>query len=308
MISYKVVPNMYWLVGILLLVALLILVTVSLFVSGCFLPEEVLLFSSILQGFWFCLFIKKMLIARKHVLFLSNLEKRTEQIASFNNGNRLLGKISNALLHDIATPVSVLSGSYHLLKNGDLSEREQKDIKQSISTSLQEIETILHSTDFLMHSTHRKEEFSVAESIRSLLTIVDSRLKKSCITLEIQLDDDITILGEKNTFQRVFLNVLLNAIEELETCKRKKKIIGVKTTVGGRYITIDLWDNGNGFDSNGIIDIEKCFIISGKTSCIGSGLAFVKYAMKEVFNGFLSVHWDKIERINTVSLHFDKGF
>lgn len=247
------------------------------------------------------------LMANKHILFLLDLAKKIRQVERFDNGNRLLGKISNALLHDISTPVSVLSGSYHLLKSNNLSVKDREEIDKGISRSLDEIESILHSTDFLMKSMHVKEKFSVSESVESIFRIVDGRLRKSRISLDVQLDENLVISGERNTFLRVILNVLLNAIEELEKHDRKR-IVGVRSEICKKYIKIDIWDNGDGLDSNEVVDMAKCLIISAKTSCIGSGLAFVKYAMKEIFNGYLTVRWNSARSINVVSLYFDRGF
>jgi|GEM_PF-4799074 len=243
--------------------------------------------------------------------FLKTLLKRKKNykiVANFEDRNTLLGKVAMSLLHDIATPVSILSGSLELMERRKLCKNELNDIQQNIKIAVGQIDCILHSTDFLIKKTSSLTYFSLEDSIEEVISLLNGRLESVLILVEKEYLVDEKIWGDRNIFLRIFLNVFLNAIEELERRERLQRKIWVGIYKEGEFICVDVCDNGDGIDPRMKIMLENDdFVVSKKTQDIGSGLFFVKYAMEEVFEGKIRIDYCKEEQKNSFKLYFPIG-
>lgn len=253
-------------------------------------------------------------IIRVSVLFKKYLDKVLKKqneyrlVASFENRNSLLGKVSRQLLHDIATPVSILSGTSDLLERKFIDKREYEELRGNLKIAVSQIDAILHSTDFLMRRNSCNEYFQFNECIDQVLLLLKSRISGGNILVEVNYNTDEMIYGDRNIFLRVFLNIFLNAVEELEKKARKIRKITIKTIQTPKCIHIDVCDNGDGLDfSKRVLLNKKDFIISKKNMDMGCGLVFVKYCMKEVFDGSLRVSYNKEKHENVVRLSFPRS-
>lgn len=229
-------------------------------------------------------------------------------VTNFENRSNLLGKVSRSLLHDIATPVSILSGSCELLERECLSKREFEEFVSNVKIATNQLDVILHSTDFLMKRNSSLSSFSFDECIEEIITLLRGRIDSAGILIESRYSEKVKIDGDRNIFLRIFLNIFLNAVEELEKRNKDGKKIYVRVVCTSKYICVSVIDNGNGVDSKlkKMLNSEG-FVMSEKKADVGSGLVFVKYCMKEVFGGKIRINYNKKEQENSVKLYFPRN-
>ena len=134
--------------------------------------------------------------------------------------NRLMGKISKCILHDIATPLSVISGSLKLLNKED-----QSTLQPLLMDSIEYLECILEDALSIVDGKRNEKVFKPSSSIKKVLSLLDYRISKSNIEVNTVLDEALKIKGCETSFSRIFLNIFLNAVEELESTDRKKNIL-----------------------------------------------------------------------------------
>lgn len=254
-------------------------------------------------AFFFIEIIRMAFILDSYIRSLLKKQQECQIVASFENRNRLLGKVSRSLLHDIATPVSILLGCLELSEGNKLGKREREDMHTNVRIAVNQMDVILHSTDFLMKRSSSVESFSIDECIEEIIALLGARIDEACILVERKYYAKDRIVGDRNVFLRVFLNILLNAVEELEKRDREERRISVKTSETPEFFTVCISDNGDGFDSKlqRVFNSEE-FIFSGKDLDFGSGLVFVKYCMREIFHGDVKIESGKGEMRNCFRL------
>lgn len=242
--------------------------------------------------------------------YINQIFRKQEEyllVASFENRNKLLGKVSRSLIHDIATPVSILSGTSQLLERRFIDESEYEDLIGNLRIAVNQIEAIIDSTDFLMKKESSYEYFLFNECIDEVVSLMKSRINSAEIIVELNYKTKEMIYGDKNIFLRIFLNIFLNAIEELEKRTREVRKISIKTSQTPKYLCVSVCDNGDGLDLGVLIILNsEDFIISEKNNDMGTGLKFVKYCMKETFGGYLTINYNEMKKENSIKLYFPR--
>ena len=82
---------------------------------------------------------------------------------------------------------------------------------------------------------------------------------------------------DHDQFSRLFMNIIKNSIE---SSKKKKKVVSINLVKKSKFITIDIEDNGDGFQD---INREKFFepYMTKKTNGTGLGLAICKKIVED---------------------------
>ena len=163
----------------------------------------------------------------------------------------------------------------------------------------------------------KKESFGIEKVIKESLTIIEGSLKKSEIDIEMDIEQNISIVGYSNEFSQVIVNILNNAKDALNQKKpeRKRIEISVKTEKGyldgkkRNFVEIRIKDNGGGVDKK-IIDkiFEPYFTTKHSKQGTGIGLYMSKMIVEQSMNGLLEAknHKDGAEFIIKLPLEYEK--
>lgn len=234
------------------------------------------------------------------------LKKEGESLiktAKHENTNRMLGKVARSLIHDICTPLSVLSLGCEHMRKEEFKELKNVQNQRDFVNAVDQIVAILKSTDFLMkENSNCEEEFDVQETIKSVISLTRHKICQAKIKVSEKYLGKEILRGDRNTFLRIVGNIFLNAIEELEKRKKERKI-WIKVSRDGKYLVVDITDTGCGMDPHIIEVCDEKYFVSSKTGCVSSGLAFVKESIKIAFSGSMKIRKSKDGK-NTVSLYF----
>lgn len=135
-----------------------------------------------------------------------------------------------------------------------------------------------------------KEIFSIEKACKDAYNIIDSSLKYHNIEIDFDLKEDTNILGYKNEFSQVILNILSNAKDVLIERKIKNPKINVEIKNGDKYSIVKISDNAGGV-KNDIIDkiFDPYFTTRHKTQGSGIGLYMAKNIIERNMLGFINV-------------------
>ena len=135
-----------------------------------------------------------------------------------------------------------------------------------------------------------KEIFSIEQACKDAYNIIDSSLKYNNIEIDFDLKEDTNILGYKNEFSQVILNILSNAKDVLIERKIKNPKINVEIKNGDKYSIVKISDNAGGV-KNDIIDkiFDPYFTTRHKTQGSGIGLYMAKNIIERNMLGFINV-------------------
>lgn len=145
----------------------------------------------------------------------------------------------------------------------------------SIMTKIEKECTRLRSILGLFKKFYQSVDSTVAKiNINELITIqvekIAPNLKKEAISVEFSLDNSQpTITGNVREIEQAILNILMNAVESMETTNG---ILGIKTQTKGNKVEIAIMDNGAGIPESKMKNIFDPFFTTKKNRT-GLGLS-----------------------------------
>ena len=192
--------------------------------------------------------------------------------------------------HELKTPLTSIKGFSETLRYVDDSETKNKflniiDKEAERLTNL--INDILVLSD--IENLHKLDNsnFNPREVIENIIDIVRKQADKKQIKIEFINEFDSEIIGSKDKFHQLALNLIENAIKYSNENGNVKILI----TSNNGYFIFKVIDNGIGIPKNDIPRIFERFYRVDKsrsTKGTGLGLAIVKHIVK-LFNGDITV-------------------
>jgi signal transduction histidine kinase len=225
--------------------------------------------------------------------YSSNCLERYKYLAKLEYKHRLMGKISKCLIHDISTPLSILSGSLKILEDPKSSNKEISNVRKSAFNSLLYLENILDNTFLLLRDSCKEGKFFPNTSVKQVLSLLESKIKKGNIVLKKHMRGNTKLDGNHALFSRAVLNVLVNSIEELEKVRYKRKIIEITSYSKNSMYYLSIKDNGRGIRKDILEKIRNKEFTMKDNSHLGLGLHFVRDTVENHFNGFLQIESKK---------------
>lgn len=131
----------------------------------------------------------------------------------------------------------------------------------------------------------KKEKHTLNRLLNNVFDGIGRDLKKDCIRVQRQVDDDVVIRADGVAIQQVLMNLILNARHAMLQCGGVLTIRAETTPDGVR---IEIADTGCGIEPERLKDIFTPFYTAGKDDGNGLGLAFCRKVV-EAHDGFITV-------------------
>lgn len=187
-------------------------------------------------------------------------KERTQAIANFGE----------SVAHEIRNPLNSIHMNVQLLREGLLDgAAEPAQLDHTAATVLREIKRLDRVVrDFVQYSRPPGLDLqpgSVNHLVRAALDLLDAQLREKGIHVETRLESARPVRMDKDRMQRVFYNVLLNAIQVLPKGGR----IACRSHDEGTKCCIEFSDDGPGLDPG---KSERIFELFYTTKQGGTGL------------------------------------
>lgn len=203
-----------------------------------------------------------------------------------------------ALMHDIQTPATVVSGNLELLEETEITGKQKEYLNDAqdgikrISEYVEELKNLVKmehlKTDYIsLGEEYVNELISLANQIASLKNI-------SIVVLQKDIADDLLIDGK--AIQKAFQNIVSNAVDFSEEYTELK--LQFQKHISEYRISVT--DSGKGFSEESLKRATQKFYSENKArngTHYGLGLAIVNKIMREHF-GFLRL--ENLEENNKI--------
>lgn len=235
---------------------------------------------------------------------IDNLEKRInkeikqrlaqEQLLVQQSKLAAMGEMIGNIAHQWRQPLTEISAIHMNMKvTYDFNKFDKKylneKIKEANKLTAYMSQTI---TDFQNFFKPRgeKEIFSVQNACKEAAKIIESSLRYHEISLKFNTIKDTNILGYKNEYSQVILNILSNAKDIIIERKIKFPRINIEIKEGNNYSIVKISDNAGGIAEK-ILDkiFEPYFTTRYKTQGTGIGLYMSKNIIERNMYGFINV-------------------
>jgi signal transduction histidine kinase len=253
-------------------------------------------------------------LIRKSLIPIETLRKGTEQIASgdfgievnirsgdefeslgrdFNEMSRKLkegramlvqsakmgavGQMASGVVHEIGQPLTSISGLVDILgldKPTDAGKR-RLDLMKKEMERLTNI--ISRFKNFARVSEQTMKPLSLNEVVEATYAILEHQIQMKRLYCNVEKQEALpSILGDRNSLQQVFINLIINSMDALEGKKDEKPTITVRTYSEYRKVLAEVRDNGSGIPKEIQEKIfDPFFTTKGTEKGTGLGLAII---------------------------------
>jgi two-component system NtrC family sensor kinase len=213
-----------------------------------------------------------------------------------------VGRLTSGIAHEIGNPIGIVLGYLDLLKQTDLSEEDRTDF---ITRSEKEITRINHIIRQLLDMSRsvagEAKPVSINQLLQELISVFSYQPVASHITFESSLTDaDDFVFADPDQLRQVFLNILLNAVDAVNSDAPGEACIRLVTEPAtdwpessdqpeDRYLRITIQDTGPGIDPSHLPHVFDPFYTT-KQPGKGTGLGLsVSFMIVEKLGGHISV-------------------
>ncbi len=200
-----------------------------------------------------------------------------------------IGTLAAGVAHEINNPIGGMQNAVlRLLQSPDLPAR-QRTYLELVQDGLARIaRTARRLLDFSPRQV-AAGEFTLRKAVDSALALVEHRIGRQGIELQVNVAEDLpTVRGDAHEIQQVVLNLLLNALDALESRGSGGHIEVRAATHDGR-LELVVADDGPGMDSADLGHVFDPFY-SKKDRPDASGLGmFICYSIVQNHGGTIAV-------------------
>jgi signal transduction histidine kinase len=192
-----------------------------------------------------------------------------------------IGRLGTSLVHDLRNPLAAIYGGAELLVDGQLPPEKTRRVAMNIHRACERVQELLR--DLMNASRGRGGEldfFRLLEIVEAATEAVDSQT--TGVQVSVAIDEAIEVFGERSRLERVFSNLLSNAVEAMPAGGR----ISLRSAPLEKGIGVFVEDSGPGISPEMQPELFRPFV-TGKRSGLGLGLALSRQTMMD-FGGDLT--------------------
>jgi signal transduction histidine kinase len=206
---------------------------------------------------------------------------RQERIAT-------IGRLSSSIVHDLRNPLAAVYGGAEMLVDTELAPQQTKRLAGNIYRASRQIKELLQELlDVSRGKTEGAEQCRLYEVAAAGMDAVRPIADARRVDLVLDIPRDIELPLERARMERVFLNLIGNAIEAMPD----GGIVRIGATVKNGSVEVSVQDNGPGIAASIRERLFQPFVTAGKKNGLGLGLALSRQTVLD-HGGDMWVHSD----------------
>ncbi len=236
---------------------------------------------------------------------LAEIRKKDQALLQ-QNKMAAMGEMIGAIAHQWRQPLNALGLNIQMLidmaEDGNCSVEEVEKFVEKNMRTIQFMSKTIDNFRNFFREDKQESEFDLKEAIESTIALQEEQLKNHQIELKLNLEP-CAIIGLRNQFMQVILNLISNAKDSIDERRESENIdkgeISISLTCKEDFAIIEISDNGTGIPEE-ILDriIEPYFTTKEQGKGTGMGL----YMSNEII---MNMHGDiEIENLSESGVKF----
>lgn len=206
--------------------------------------------------------------------------RRMEELAMEANRFETLGRFVSGMLHDLGTPLAVITGQVEIIlkKPDEAPSQERLEIMHGQVGLCTDI--VRAAMNFLRHETQRFSILNINDVADTCLSVSTPLLQKMSVKVVREFAQDLPICeGDFVLMRQAVLNLITNACQAMAGQPPPREI-RVRTWRENGYVCIAVSDTGPGIPEENRAKIFDTFFSTKGEGGTGLGLAAVKNIMR----------------------------
>jgi PAS domain S-box-containing protein len=204
-----------------------------------------------------------------------------------------LGNMLGVIIHQWKQPLNVLAidvQSVQLAYEDD--ELDAQKMNEFVACAMETIDFMGKTADDFRNfykPSKEKKLFSIMEQVRSVTKLLEKQLKLNSISLSVEGDASVCIMGFTSELKQVVLNIINNAKDALIDREVNSAKLVVRLSVEGEKAVLTICDNAGGIPSELLPDkLFEAFTSTKGQNGTGIGLSLSRTIIEENMQGRLS--------------------
>lgn len=220
-------------------------------------------------------------IVRGRMLILQDLslQKNLQKQLQRNERHTALGKMAAGVAHELRNPLSSIKGLAIILRSRLTEDTQATDSADLLISEVERLDRVIGELlEYARPEQIRRQTVEVEKIIRNAVLLIEGDAVTNGTEIITDIDKNgVTVSGDSDKLTQVFLNVMLNSLQEMHSGGRLV-IRAAQNEEGGAHIRLS--DSGAGIDPH---NLEKVFdpYFTTKHDGTGLGLALTKKIVDE---------------------------
>lgn len=186
-----------------------------------------------------------------------------------------IGQLSSSIVHDLRNPLASIYGGAEMMMDGDLSPDQLQRLAGNIYNSSRVINEMLRElADVSRGRISPPETCRLSEVVGAAVDILSPAAAEHGVTIRVSVDESIELPLERARMERVFLNLISNAIEAMPAGGQ----VSISAVHKSDGLHVEVRDTGPGIPESVRARLFQPFVTSGKNG-LGLGLALSRQAL-----------------------------
>jgi len=186
-----------------------------------------------------------------------------------------IGRLSTSIVHDLRNPLASIYGGAEMMMDGHLSEAQMQRVATNVYRSSHAINELLQElVDVSRGRTRTPEMCRLSEVIAAASDTQAAPAEQRGVKIESDVDPSIELPLERTRIERVFLNLIGNALEAMPNGGS----VEIHAERNGDSVLVKVDDTGPGIPPSVRKELFQPFVSDGKNG-MGLGLALSRQTL-----------------------------
>ena len=189
-----------------------------------------------------------------------------------------IGRLSASIVHDLRSPLATIHAGTEMLMDSTLPESQVKRLVRNIHRASCRLEELLQELlNATLGSSAGMERCSLRKVAAAACGAMAETAEAQCVQIVLDIPDDISLFMERNRIERVFVNLVGNAVEAMPG----GGTVRIGAAIAENTALVEVRDTGPGIAPKIRDRLFQPFVSAGKQNGLGLGLALACQTVRD---------------------------
>lgn len=226
-------------------------------------------------------------------ILVQEQDAQKDKILEQHSRQAAMGEMIDAVAHQWKQPLNSISMIIDMLKDdfqkNNVDIAYINDLDKTVHMQIDHMVNTLSEFRNFLRPTTKDENFNLKNVVENVQVLMKDELLSQNVNLTTNIEDSISLQGNKNEFKHIFLNLISNSIDAFNEKNIQNRLININAYTEDEFISINIQDNAGGIGESVLNEIFKPnFTTKSEGKGTGIGLYMCSQIVKKN-HGYIDV-------------------